>query len=662
MRLTCITILFSVLGSLAGSNATYSQIQLSDTTKVYRIDQEIDVLIDSTGRLTFEDIGHSTFRKSDGFLTFGYLKKPIWLRLKAETLQQSIRWYLEIPAPFLEYVDFYQKTATGWHHSRSGYYLPQSERILPHTNHVLPLQFDSLNKSEVYVRISGLSPKTFPVYLMNKEVFHNKTRSDDLWYGVFFGILLVMFFFNFFIYLSLRQHNYLLYMGTIVCTFLIFASASGYAGKFLWPENPQVNFYTGRLSLGVLATVLAIFTIRFLEVRKYSRVMYYALISLIPLSVLATLLIVFKELPSAGNNLISLCTIIFITTGIICRYKGNAIATYYIAAWTVYLIGGLLLTLRNSGVFDFNFWTTHFVEIGAAMETSIIAFALGDRYRRYKLEKEEIQLQALKIQQNANEILEKRVRERTEDLIKANTELQANLATISKQSEIIEAKNAELDGFFYRISHDLKGPITSLLGLSHLAKVEINDPKATEYLNRQHEQVDRLNQIIRDLINLTRLNNTSLTRDKIDFVNLVDTCINSLQGLNKFSRIKFIKNIEPDIYYEAEWVMLNAIMQNLIENSIKYSREDNAFVKINIRNLDDQVCIEVEDNGLGIPEEHQAKIFEMFYRATETAPGSGLGLYILKRSVDRLKGKVKIKSTEGEGSTFTILLPRNHHN
>jgi hypothetical protein len=120
----------------------------------------------------------------------------------------------------------------------------------------------------------------------------------------FFGILLVMFFYNFFIYLSLKQINYLAYMGTIVCTFLIFASASGYASKFLWPENPHVNFYTGRLYVRRFSQCACIFTIRFLEVRKYSRVMYYALLSLIPLSVLAILLIVLKEMPSAGNNLI----------------------------------------------------------------------------------------------------------------------------------------------------------------------------------------------------------------------------------------------------------------------------------------------------------------------------------------------------------------------
>lgn len=654
---TFVAFFITLIGLVTGS-VSYSQVELTDNNLVYRLDKEIEVLIDSTGGLTFDDIHEIAFSKSNSFLTFGYLKKPIWLRVKLHTSQPDTQWYIEIPAPFLEYVDFYQRTTSGWNHSVSGYYRPQRDRVVSHTNHALPLLFDSLNNSEVYIQITGLSPKTFPLYVMSKEIFHEKTRTDDLWYGIFYGILLVMFLYNFFIYLSLKQANYLLYMGTIVCTFFIFASATGYAGKFLWPQNPEINFYTGRLILGVLGIVLSIFTIRFLEVRKYSKAMYYVVLLLIPLSVLSIFLVAMKQLPSAGNNLITICTIVFLTTGIVCRIRGNKSATYYIAAWAIYLVGGLLLTLRNSGVFDFNFWTSHFVEIGAAMETSIIAFALGDRYRRYKQEKEEIQLQALKIQQSNNELLERRVRERTEELIKANTELQTNLATIQRQSKIIEAKNAELDSFFYRISHDLKGPITSLLGLSNLAKLEVNDSKTLDYLNRQHEQVDRLNQIIRGLINLTRLNNTSPSRDKIDFINLVDTCINSLQGLGKFSKIRFVKDIANDIDYEAEWVMLNAILQNLIENSIKYSNDVDAFVRINIRGLNSMVLIEVEDNGQGIPEEHQENIFEMFYRANDKTNGSGLGLYILKRSVDRLKGNVKIKSKEGEGSTFTIQLPR----
>ena len=466
-----------------------------------------------------------------------------------------------------------------------------------------------------------------------------------------------MFFYNLFIYLTLQQKNYLLYICTIVCTFLIFSSASGYAGKFFWPETPIMNFYAGRLSLGALAIFLSVFTIRFLEVKEYSKIMYYALLSLIPLAILAMILVVTKTLSSAGNNLISLSTVLFMTTGIVCRVKGNKTANYFIAAWAIYLIGGLLLTLRNSAVFDFNFWTTHFVEIGAALETIIIAFALGDQYRRLKRENEEAQLMALRLQLEATEKLEIKVKERTEELSKANEELHATLETNKLQTKTIEDKNAELDAFFYRISHDLKGPISSLLGLSFLARIEIKDEQALEYIERQHQQVERLNNIIKGLMNLAKLNHLDLQKEKINFDKMIDECIGSLNGFSNFANMAFKKDIQPGVEFYSEWTLLNAILQNLIENAIKYSRDQSPYVLIVVRYESGRIIIEVKDNGQGIPSEQQSKIFEMFYRATQNASGTGLGLYILKRSVDRLKGTVDIKSEVGVGSTFTVKLP-----
>ncbi|MCZ8215243.1 MAG: HAMP domain-containing sensor histidine kinase, partial [Cyclobacteriaceae bacterium] len=353
---------------------------------------------------------------------------------------------------------------------------------------------------------------------------------------------------------------------------------------------------------------------------------------------------------SASNNLISISTLIYLSTGIVCRIKGNRTASFFIAAWGFYLFGGLLLTLRNSGVLMHNFWTTHFVEIGAVLETTIIAIALGDRYRRYKEEKEEIQLQALKVQQEANEQLELKVKERTE-------ELQQTLDTIKLQKEVIEDKNAELDAFFYRISHDLKGPIASLLGLNALAMIDIEDKMALEYVKKQHSQVERLNQIITGLINLTRLNNATLQREPIDFNRLINGCIEASSSLESFDRVTFKREIEIDTPYYTEWTLLNAIVQNLIENAVKYCREDNPYVHITISTNQNGLEIKVKDNGSGIPEEYQSRIFEMFYRANQHAPGSGLGLYILKRSVDRLQGTIEVESKVGEGSCFTVKLP-----
>jgi signal transduction histidine kinase len=600
------------------------------------------------------------FRQSKGGLTFGYTKSAIWLKITTKSISPETHWYLEIPAPFLDYVDFYQlRPDSAWHHSQSGHYIPHSAREISHTSHVLPLEFGSDSSSTVYIRIAGRSPKTFPVFAMEREKFNEKVRREDIGYGIFFGILFVMFFYNFFIYVSIKQKNYLLYICTIVCSFFIFSSASGYGSKFLWPENPAINFYAGRLSLGVLVVFLSVFTIRFLEVKQYSKFMYYALVSLIPLGLIASILIATGAVSSAGNNLISIATILYMATGITCRVNGNKIASYFIAAWAVYLIGGLLLTLRNSGFLPFNFWTTHFVEIGATLETIIIAFALGDQFRRLKKEKEEAQLLALQVQQEATEELEIKVAIRTEQLSRTNEELQSTLETNKLQTEIIENKNAELDSFFYRISHDLRGPISSLLSLSFLAKIDVKDKQALDYIEKQHQQVERLNNIITGLMNLATLNRTDLQKELIDLHKIIDDCIGSFDGLENFANISFIKDIQPGIKFYSEWTLLNAILQNLIENAIKYSKGPHPYVKISVRLEGSWVILEVEDNGQGIPQKHQSKIFEMFFRATQNATGTGLGLYILKRSVDKLKGTIEFKSDVEIGSTFTVRLPLN---
>lgn len=636
---------------------------LSDSTVIHRVDDAVSYFIDTANEATINHVSSQDFQgrfnPSNGNLRFGYLKPNLWLKVQTRTASPATQWLLEIPAPFLEYVDFYQLTKDGkWHHSRAGYYVRQSSREISHTNHVIPLRFLADSTNVVYIKIAGRSPKTFPIFISEETRFYVKTRYEDIGYGLFFGILLVMFFYNLLLFVKLKQTNYLLYICTIVCTFFIFAAASGYGGKFLWPETPGINFYAGRLTLGIMIIFLSIFTIRFLEVKKYSKVLYYVLASLVPLGIVAVLLVLTETMSSAGNNLITVSTIVFLITGIYCRVKGNKTATYFIAAWTFYLTGGLLLTLRNSGVLDYNFWTTHFVEIGAALETTIIAFALGDRYRRYKQEKEEIQLLALKVQQEATERLEMKVTERTEELSRTNLELQAMLEKNQLQTQIIENKNAELDSFFYRISHDLKGPIASMLGLSSLARRDIQDSSARAYLDKQHVQAERLNNIVSGLIKLTKLNDTALQKEKIDFQKLIDECIHSLQDLPEFPRISFRTQIDADLIIFSEWTLLNAIVQNLVENAIKYSSDDGAYVDIKVSSDAHYLKICVADNGHGISAEHQSKIFDMFYRANHHSKGTGLGLYILKRSVDRLGGEISIESEPGVGSTFTVRLPK----
>jgi signal transduction histidine kinase len=226
------------------------------------------------------------------------------------------------------------------------------------------------------------------------------------------------------------------------------------------------------------------------------------------------------------------------------------------------------------------------------------------------------------------------------------------------QTEIIERKNAELDSFFYRVSHDLRGPISSLLGLHNLVKHEITDTAARRYFDMYQSQILRINSIVLDLINLTRMNNAEDNKVKINFHALLNDCINAYQYLENFPRIQFIREVDAEIEFASEWAIINTILQNLIENAIKYAQVGNdPFVKISITKSENALHIQVADNGMGIDPAFQSQVFNMFFRANDRIQGTGLGLYILKRAVERLQGTVDFKSQLHVGTVFYVTLP-----
>ena len=227
-----------------------------------------------------------------------------------------------------------------------------------------------------------------------------------------------------------------------------------------------------------------------------------------------------------------------------------------------------------------------------------------------------------------------------------------------EKANIIEKKNIELDSFFYRISHDLKGPINSMISLNYIVKHEIEDEKALKFFNEFEVQSTRLNNILDELLRLTKISYANDRKEKIDFGKLIDGCINSYKYLENFNKINFDVNVET-FDFEAEWSLINSIIQNLVENGIKYARPENNQPKIaiNVHRLKDEIVIVTKDNGIGMSEEDAQKIFAMFFRANRKIEGTGLGLHILKRAVERLNGRVKVTSQLGKGSTFTVWLP-----
>lgn len=284
-----------------------------------------------------------------------------------------------------------------------------------------------------------------------------------------------------------------------------------------------------------------------------------------------------------------------------------------------------------------------------------------------------------------NAALEEKVNERTFQLKKLINELQekqkevecANneLRNTHKQLELINTQldkivqertsklvkaNQQLDRFVYSASHDLSAPLKSILGLINIVKLENYNEGLLQHLSHMEKSVLKLEVVIHHLTQFSR-NMSPVSNKEFTFKEVVDEALDDLRYLAHTANIKVIKNFGDQDTMVSDFFRVKIVLTNLITNAIKYAdkyKSEN-YVKISFTRSDKFYILEVEDNGIGIPEEYQLKVFDMFFRATTRSEGSGLGLYIVKDIVEKLEGKIEIDCNPGCFTVFKITLPVN---
>jgi PAS domain S-box-containing protein len=269
---------------------------------------------------------------------------------------------------------------------------------------------------------------------------------------------------------------------------------------------------------------------------------------------------------------------------------------------------------------------------------------------------------------NINNDLEKRVWERTGQLSKINKDLKREISekhkaelTLQQRNDELIKINSDLDNFIYTASHDLKAPISNIEGLVGTLKIEINDSsniEVKEIIDMVDQSIVRFKETIQDLTEITKTQK-NLQEDvtQIDLNALLEEIKFSIKDIVSSSRA--IINADfckyPDIKFSK--ANLKSILYNLVSNAIKY-KDYNRVPEIHIscHKEGSYVMIQVQDNGLGIPEVQKDKIFTMFKRLHDHVEGSGIGLYIVKRIIDNNGGKIEVESEVGVGTTFRVFI------
>lgn len=246
------------------------------------------------------------------------------------------------------------------------------------------------------------------------------------------------------------------------------------------------------------------------------------------------------------------------------------------------------------------------------------------------------------------EINERKIAER--ELLKSEEKLKVF-------NQKLEKTNKELSTFVYRSSHDLKGPLMSIMGLSVLGKMESKDDLSVDYFNKISKTTHRLDCILKDLMQVTEIKDWELKIEPIDFNKLVNEVLNSIDAANDLSIATVRINCEAPFF--SDYVLIFKGMKVVVENAFRYLKKQNtqSNILISIETYSDGVKIEVEDNGIGISEAVIGKVFDMFFKGTESSSGFGLGLYLLSNCVEKLNGSCSLSSKEGQYTIMTILLP-----
>jgi signal transduction histidine kinase len=270
------------------------------------------------------------------------------------------------------------------------------------------------------------------------------------------------------------------------------------------------------------------------------------------------------------------------------------------------------------------------------------------------------------------------IRQQRDEIEIKNSELEAQSAMLQENNQYIQTlntqlemkvvertrqlalSNQELDTFLYRSSHDIRRPITTLLGLDQVARHIVNDPQANMLFDKVVETARNMDSMLFKMQMMYELNKPDLPLEPIHLNPLVEEAVQYFQ--NDFRRFGITSHlsVHANITILSNVGLLRIIFRNLIENAVLFRKTQpgvTPFIDVNIMQIGDHVEIHVADNGMGVEEKYQARLFDLYFRASQASKGNGLGLYLVNKAIHKLKGTITLISDYGIGTTFTIHLP-----
>lgn len=675
-------LLVCLLGAFgqAGVTWVYAQapvpITLTDQQGKYDAGLHLEILEDPNGILTFEEVRSEALngRFTANWQTvpnFGLSNATYWfrLRLKNES-RQAEGWLLEIADPNINELTLFipQPHGQGFQVFATGRSQPFNSRPIAHSNFVFPVSIVPQSEIEIYGRAASL-PLSLPITVWSSHSFIEAAQIDFLQIGIVFGILLIMAAYNLFLYFSLRDKSYLYYVLLILCLLGLKMVRDGLSLLFFNTDFTLLNVRSELFLFSLLLILLLGFTKSFLltstNVPRINRIIILLRYGFVPV---VLLLIVFPiSLPVITVYLLlALSTLgIVLVSGFITWRGGYKPARFFLLTWFFFLLQTAVNLSISVGLLPTTLLPDR-IDFAAIWIVLFLSLALADRIKLLTRDKETAQAELVHQQQELLRLSDAHA----VALQDANEKLQQTLAekviieqALQAYAKELERSNSELQDFAYIASHDLQEPLRKIQVFGDRLKVKYADQlseQGQDYLSRMQNAAARMQILIQDLLVFSRVTTKAQPFTSIDLTAVVTQALQHLEIQIESLSAKIKLGELPVI--QGDPAQMAQLFQNLIANSLKFHRENvPPVICIESQSMPEKkmVQISVTDNGIGFEEEYGQRIFVIFQRlhGREVYPGTGVGLAVCKKIVDRHGGMITAHGTPDEGATFTITLP-----